>query len=60
MGINQCDGCMSGADVKTGHWGGLLHIDRLGKPFMACVAEMYKDKPAVEVSTETEDGKVHD
>lgn len=40
--INQCDGCMSGADTKLSSFSGsLMHVDKLGRGFMFCVAEMY-------------------
>ena len=38
--VNQCDGCMQGAEIRNG-----LHVDRYGKAFMACERAKYTTQP---------------
>jgi hypothetical protein len=39
---NQCDGCMQGAAIRPGSFGGsMLHTDRYGRAFMVCERERY-------------------
>jgi hypothetical protein len=43
--MNQCDGCMQGADLRGG-----LHVDRYGKAFMGCERHKYAEptRPALD------------
>jgi hypothetical protein len=52
--MNQCDGCRTGSDTKQSQWG-TLHVDRLGRAFMACVAELYTEAAFEQFERQRED-----
>ena len=46
---NQCDGCMRGDPIQDG-----LHINKLGRPYMACESGKYKYSKVNQLSAKVE------